>query len=285
MKSYDVALDIKRIRAFFDMSQQSFADSVNISKSNIVRYENKQIFPHYSNLENIYGYAYDRGLNLNLEKSRFYEEEAKDKIVLYHGSRGEIEGELDLKHSIKPNDFGDAFYVGESLKQSATWVSGNPKSSIYCFYFSNFKNLKKKQFYVDREWMYAILFYRGAFFNLDVPEEIKKVVKQVEESDYLIAPIADNKMYQIFNDFIGGKITDEACLHALSMTDLGMQYVIKSEKALKHLNFIDRFFLCRQERNDYLKQKEKEISMSDNKVKMSLIEYRRKGKYFDELFK
>lgn len=285
MKTYDISKDIKRIRMFFELSQSEFANLIGLSRSNILRIENNQIFPHPSTLESVYGYAYDNGLNLNLEKSRFFEEEKGDSIVLYHGAKFEIEGEVDNKHSIKPNDFGDGFYLGETLKQSAEWVCGVPNSSVYCFYLKLNNNLKIKKLTVGREWLYSILYYRDGFSGKNVPIEVQSIVDEIESSDIIISPIADNKMYEIINKFINKEITDEACIHALSLTDLGNQYVLKTMKAIKCLKFIDRLYLNRHEKQDYTRIKIDSVFETENKVKMSLLEYRRKGNYIDELFK
>ena len=224
------------------------------------------------------------GLNLNQEKTSFLIEDKKDSVVLFHGAKGEIVGDIDAHHSSISNDFGPGFYLGETLPQAATWVAGVSESSVYCFYFKPEPDMKELVFPVNREWMYAILYYRHAFHRKKVPDEVANIVKRVEEADYIIAPIADNKMYEILNQFIRGNITDEACLHALSMTDLGNQYVLKSDKAIRSLQFRDRFYLCEPEKRDYLIQKEKDALDAVNKVKMSLIEYRRKGAFIDELF-
>lgn len=284
MKTYDAARDLKRIRSFFEKSQSALGEELRLSKSNILRIENGQVFPRPATLEAIYSYSYGQGLDLNKEKARFYEEGKGGNVLLFHGARGEIIGEVDNKHSLPPNDFGNGFYLGTSLKQGATWVAASPSSSVYCFYFAPRGELRKKEFSVDREWMYAILYYRGAFQDKKIPAEVRKIVEEAEKLDYLIAPIADNKMYEILGDFMKGEITDEACLHALSMTDLGKQHVLKSEKAIASLRFVDRLYLCQEEKRNYLKVKAKEDGESLNKVRMSLLEYRRKGKFIDELF-
>ncbi len=285
MKSYDIALDLKRIRTFFDLSQQNIAEQIGLSKSNILRIENKQINPHPSSIELIYSFSYENGLNLNKEKARFFKEENRNDFLLFHGARDDIKGEIDVNHSLGLNDFGSGFYLGETLQQASTWVAANRNASVYCFYLKNNKALQCKEFFTNREWLYAVLYYRHAFSEDNVPNDVKKIVDEIESLDYLIAPIADNKMYEIINNFIEKKITDEACLHALAMTDLGKQFVLKSQKAINNLVFLDRLYLCRKEKDDYLKIKTKVDNESYNKVKMSLLEYRRKGKYIDELFK
>lgn len=284
MKNYDVANDLKRIRLFFDKSQVSFANEIGMSKSNVLRIENGSVFPRGMTLESIYSYSYENGLDLNKEKARFFEEDKGQRILLFHGARGEIVGEVDNKHSVSPNDFGNGFYLGESLKQASTWVASSLNPSVYCFYFERKKDLSFLDFQVGRTWMYAILYYRGAFKGKAVPKEVQKIVDEVEAADYLLAPIADNRMYEILGRFMSKEITDEACLHALSMTDLGRQCVLKSQKAIDCLEAIDRLYLCKKERKDYLLLREQEGQESSNKVKMSLIEYRRKGKFIDELF-
>ncbi len=284
MMNYDFANDIRRMREFHDLSTDDFASKSLVSRTDITRLEAGQVEIQKKTLDNIYSYSYNQGLNLNKEKARFLTEDKKDSIVLFHGAKGDIVGDIDARHSSISNDFGSGFYLGETLPQAATWVAGVSESSVYCFYFKPEPDMKELVFPVSREWMYAILYYRHAFHRKKVPEEVANIVKRVEEADYIIAPIADNKMYEILNQFIRGNITDEACLHALSMTDLGNQYVLKSDKAIRSLEFRDRFYLCEPEKRDYLMQKEKDALDAVNKVKMSLIEYRRKGAFIDELF-
>lgn len=287
MKTYNVVLDIKRIRAFFSLSQEQFAEAISVSRLSITRYERSLTFPDNNILESIYSFAYGKHgekLNLNKAKEQFYFEDCKGKKLLFHGAKGSIEGNIDIYHSLSPNDFGDGFYAGESLFQAASWVCLNKKSSVYCFYFDD-HNLKHIEFNVGRKWMYAILYYRGALTNRVIPEEIKSIIKEVENSDYLIAPIADNEMYRILNKFINNEISDEACIHALAATNLGMQYVFKTMKACQRLEFVDRLYLCHNEREDYGRQQELLSENASQKNELAMIEYNRKGLFFNELFK
>lgn len=284
MQSYDLASDALRMRTFHDLSTDDFASKSLVSRADITRLEAGHPGILKQTVECVFACSYRMGLNLNQEKASFLIDDKKDSVALFHGAKGDIVGDIDARHSSISNDFGSGFYLGETLPQAATWVAGVSESSVYCFYFKPEPDMKELVFPVSREWMYAILYYRHAFHRKKVPEEVANIVKRVEEVDYIIAPIADNKMYEILNQFIRGNITDEACLHALSMTDLGNQYVLKSDKAIHSLEFRDRFYLCEPEKRDYLMQKEKDALDAVNKVKMSLIEYRRKGAFIDELF-
>ena len=284
MKNYDVALDLQRILDYFELTQAELAERIGISRMSLSRYLKGATYPDKRALEAIYSFAYEERLYLNAAKADFFHEDKKGNALLFHGATGDIVGEVDNKHSKLPNDFGYGFYAGESLVQSASWVSEAESGSVYCFYFDG-ANLKKLEFQSDRRWMYAILYYRGAFRHFAPTKEVKELIEEIEGCDYLIAPIADNQMYQILNRFADNEITDEQCIHALATTNLGLQHVFKSMEACKKLVCLERLFLCKQEKRDYLERKKSLASESASKAELAMIEYRRKGKYFDELFK
>ena len=283
MKTYDVIRDLKRILSYFEITQGELANQLGISRMSLSRYLKGETFPEGRILEAIYSFAYEKGLRLNSAKADFFAEDRKNSVLLFHGAQGEIVGEVDNKHSRLPNDFGYGFYAGESLIQSASWVSEAESGSVYCFYYDG-SHLKKLQFSTDRRWMYAILYYRGAFQNFVPTDEVRELVDQIEACDYLVAPIADNQMYQILNRFADNEITDEQCIHALATTNLGLQHVFKSMEGCRKLVCLERLFLCKNEKRDYLERKKTLAADSASKAELAIIEYRRKGKYFDELF-
>ena len=285
MKNYDFVKDISRITRLYNMTQEDLAKNIGVTRMSISRYLKGDSFPSREVLEKFYSFIYNKELYLNQSKATFYFEDRKDNELLFHGASMDIVGEVDNKHSILPNDFGSGFYAGMSLNQAASWVSEKENGSVYCFYFKHDASLKKLSFELNRDWMYAILYYRGAFKNFEPSKEVLDLVKRIEECDYLIAPIADNQMYQTINQFADNMITDEACVHALSATNLGLQYVFKSMKAINCLVPIDRFYLCEKEKNDYKIKKDELAKQSQSKAELAKIEYRREGKYFDEIFK
>ena len=173
--------------------------------------------------------------------------ELKDGFVLYHGSYCEVK-EPDLAKCAKRKDFGQGFYTGESYEQAISFVSGFEHSSVYYIRFND-TSLKCKRYKVDQEWMMTIAYYRGG--ALDEYKEhptIKMLAEQSRDCDYIIAPIADNRMFQIINSFINGEITDEQCKHCLAATNLGMQYIFISEKAVSQAKLIERCYISDNER-------------------------------------
>ena len=285
MKQYNFKADIKYIRLCLGLSQEDFAKEVDLSRSNIARYEAGKITPRKDALEKIYNYSFANDFDINQSKTMIYEDEKKDQIVLYHGAKGEIVGEVDTKHSTPPNDFGNGFYLGETLKQANMWVALNKNSSTYCFYFPKNNNLKSMMFDLDYKWMFAILYYRGELEGYELPDELCKLIDEIESTDYLIAPIADNQMYDTLELFRNNLISDVACLHALNANNLGKQYVLKSEKACSMLKPIDRLYFCGKEREYYLTLKTKASNEGRSKTNLAIAKYRKEGKLFNEIFK
>lgn len=284
MKSYDLGLDIKRICEFFGITSERFSEEIGLSRMQIFRLSKNEDSPRKETLEKIYSFPYSHGISLNQGKSSLFLDNAKGRKLLFHGTSVDIEGEVDVDHSTPPNDFGNGFYAGENLLQGATWVAGNDYASVYCFY-ADFSGLKSMKFYPDRNWLYAILYYRGALKTRDIPSEVEKLISEIEGSDVIIAPIADNEVYATIESFANAEMTDEACIHAISASNLGYQYVFKNNEACKRLLFLDRLYLCKREKEDYITKKKALGKEGLEKARLAKIEYRREGKYFDEIFK
>lgn len=284
MKNYNCKKDLKVIREIFSLTQEQFAQKVGVSRSNILRYESGAIFPHKSSLERIYSFCLENDFNLNKAKVMLFMDNAKDNKLLFHGAKEEIKDTISINHLIGKKDFGAGFYLGESFESAASWIAEWPNGSIYSFYLDT-TDLKILRFDVGMEWMLAILYFRGMFEKYEINATLLEIINKIEQADVIVAPIADNQMYETLNSFAFNQISDEQCLHALSANNLGYQYVIKSKKALKGLKQIERHYLCQIEKNKYLSIKRETSLDGRNKALLSINKYRRKGRYFDEIFK
>ena len=131
--------------------------------------------------------------------------------------------------------------------------------------------------------MMTIAYYRGALDEYKNHPAIRKLIEQSRDCDYIIAPIADNRMFQIINSFIDGEITDEQCKHCLAATNLGMQYILISEKAASQAKLIERCYISENEREYYKNVRFEESKLGANKVKLARKQYRGKGQYIDEI--
>lgn len=287
METYRFSTDLKLVRHYLGLSQSVMADELGINRVSLARYESGRLFPGSSALERFYTFCFGKKAELgsiNQIKARILDEDKKTKILVYHGAKEEIVNPIDSFHSELPVDFGNGFYAGQNLSQAATWISDYSNSSVYCFYFDQ-AGLKGKELSLDKDWMIAILYYRGRLNKYASHPLVKPVIEDLESCDYLIAPIADNKMYQTLEEFGRKHITDEQCLHALCASDLGKQYIFKSKKACSKLENKERLYLCQNEKEEYLRIRMSNGELGIKKAEQAIEEYRRTGLYIDELFK
>lgn len=285
LEEYPILKDIELIKKTKKLSNASLAELLGIGEATLYRYLKKPQSISYDNLNKIYDFAYTNGLRLNTIKSNFFEEEFKKKecTIMYHGSEeGMFGNKVDLKYSSDNNDFGIGFYCGDAMIQPETFVINYERSSLYMFAF-NPNKLKKLEFNVDTEWVLAIAYYRGYLNKYKNNKKIINIINKINEADYIIAPIADNTMFDIIEKFTRGEISDVQCQHSLSATNLGKQYVFKSQKAIDSLIFLNKCFISKAERKDLSKVLTDNKLVSEDKVNIAMDKYRTKGKLIGAL--
>ena len=282
---YNFPDDLKAIRAILGLTQSELASQIGIEQVTISRNEIGKTTPSAKILETIYGYAFKNNINLNkLKEMLWLDNLSPNHKLLFHGAKTEIVGNIDLQKSRRNNDFGQGFYTGEKYEQAISFISGFDKSCVYLIDFFD-TGLTHKQYSVDQEWMMTIAFHRGALYECKNHPIIKNLAESSRACDYIIAPIADNRMFQIINSFIYGEITDEQCKHCLAATNLGFQYIFLTEKSLKNMKILERCYVSDNERKHYKHIRLSDTKLGDDKVKLARIKYRGKGHYIDEILK
>ena len=284
MVNYKIDEDVKLIRELLDLSQQQFAERIAVDATTVARWETRKMEASEDNIDKIYTYAFNNNIFINDIKAQLYYEDLsnENKLVLFHGAKNIIDGSIDIDHSKSNNDFGKGFYCGESFEQSSLFVSGFDKSSVYIISFDP-RNLSHIEYKVNQEWMLTIAYFRGRLKAYDNHPTIKRLIDKLNGMDYLIAPIADNRMFRIIDSFIEGEITDEQCIHCLAATNLGFQYVFKTEKALSQVEILERCYLCSKEKERYQSKRLEDNIIGDSKIKMARRQYRGKGQYIDDI--
>ena len=281
--NYNFTEDIKSIREILGISQKELADQIGVEQITISRNEMGKTAPSKKILESLYTFAFKKNIKINKLKEMFWRDDLEqNEKLLFHGAKSEIDGTIDIRRGRLNNDFGQGFYTGESYEQAISFVSGFTDSSVYYLRFDN-RNLKCKRYKVDQEWMMTIAYYRGTLDEYKNHPSIVKLVEQSRDCDYIIAPIADNRMFQIINSFIDGELTDEQCKHCLAATNLGMQYIFISEKAVSQIKIVERCYIANNEREYYKNLRLEESKLGENKVKLARRQYRGKGQYIDEI--
>ena len=280
---YNFSEDLKSIREILGFSQKELAEKLGVEQVTVSRNELGKTKPSARFLESVYSFAFAKKIKINKLKEMLWRDDLGiNEKLLFHGAKSEIEGKVDIHRGRKNNDFGQGFYTGESYEQAISFVSGFANSSVYYLSFND-KNLKCKQYNVNQDWMMTIAYYRGTLDEYKDHPIVRSLIEQSRDCDYIIAPIADNRMFQIINSFIAGDLTDEQCKHCLAATNLGMQYIFISEKAVSQVKLIERCYIADNEREYYKNIRNEESKLGEDKVKLAKRQYRGRGQYIDEI--
>ncbi len=280
---YNFSEDLKSIREILSLSQSELASQIGVEQVTVSRNELGKTQPSAKLLESVYAFAFEKGIQINKLKEMLWRDNLsiKEKL-LFHGAKTEIKGKIDISRGRPNNDFGQGFYAGESYEQAISFVSGFDNSSVYYLFFDD-SDLRCKRYEVDQDWMMTIAYYRGTLDEYKDHRKIKALVEESRDCDYIIAPIADNRMFQIINSFIAGEMTDEQCKHCLAATNLGMQYIFISEKAVSRAKLVERCYVSTNEKDHYKNLRLGENKLGEDKVKLARKKYRGKGRYIDEI--
>ena len=277
---YKIKLDLEFVMASEQKNIDEIAKSTTISRTTIyeiLRLNNIAL----SVYEKFYSYIYNIGYRINSVKEDLLKETSLKK-VLFHGSKRGLEN-ISIEGSRKNCDFGQGFYLGETYEQALSFVCENKQSSVYSF-TCDLENLNVLEFNCSLEWMLAICYYRGTLGIFSDSTIVKEIIQKINDADVIIAPIADNRMFYIMTLFAGGEINANVALHSLSASKLGKQYIFKTQKALKQIAPIEKYYLCQEEKDDTIKKLSMRTLEIETKLKLSKREFR-EGLFIEELLK
>ena len=305
VKFTDIENDLQIIEDFFtdeddyENSLIQMCKKMDISPDDYIGIKYGNVIATKEQLENIYNYAYNRGLFLNeITWQECLDEYRNERVkVCTHGARTNIVGDIRLDANKlgteersevanysggESNDFAEGFYLGQDISQAGMFVGEEPNSSLYILTFDP-KGLKCAYFSVDEEWMLAVGLFRNKLTEYENSPKLVTIKDKVDNCDFVFAPIADNKVFEVIDAFIAGEITNLQCLYALSATHLGYQYVIKTQHALDNLKIIKHLYYCALEKSMYNKESDIESNTSINKAIIARKRYKNKGQYISEI--
>lgn len=279
--------EISIICEVLELNETEFSKKINVSLETINNWKFKRKAISLAHLEKVYSFAYENGIGLNNIYEQLLKEEYQNtkNIVLFHGAKKAFSLPINfINNSKSTNDFGIGFYLGETFEQGANYISVINQNIVYCFCL-NLSGLKTYKFNVNTEWMLAIAYFRGWLNDYKDSPLIQRLIGKLSNYDVIIAPIADNRMFDIIAEFVGNEITDEQCKHALAATNLGFQYVLKTNKAVANIKFLKEMFVCQKEKSHYLYNRNTLTNNGSQKVKAARIQYKNKGRYIEEILK
>lgn len=279
---YQFEKDVHLIAESLDMPLDKIAKQAGIPESSFF-YALSSDNPSKGVLEPFYSFAYGNGLRLNKAKEEIFGEALQSgEILLFHGSSEGL-AEID-PYGSKPNcDFSNGFYCGESYSSALCFVEGDPDSSVYAFK-ANLQGLRMLEFHSDLEWMLTICHHRLTLRKHGNSKRLLDIIEGQKGFDVIVAPIADNRMYRVMQQFASGQISDLQAIHALSASRLGRQYVFKTDEAVSRLREIERMYLSAPEKKSSKAASLERANEIQTKLDLSKREYRGKGLYIDEVF-
>ena len=278
---YKIDVDLKLITSSLGITVEKLANNIGVARETLSRIENGSIEPSDDLLEKIYSFAYQSGIELNKAKVNYYSKH--HEVLVFHGSKNIIDTQISLDYSRKSVDLGKGFYTGENYEQSLDFVCNN-KSPIYIIDV-DYNALKIKTFDLSIEWLMAIALNRGLLKEFQNSKYCKNLEKELDKYDVIIAPIADNRMFNIIESFSDYQITTEQAIHALKALSLGNQIVFKTEKAISQIKLLEQLYVCKSEREQAYKTKITRIKRTNDYIVNAYKEHLREGKYLSEVIK
>lgn len=278
---------IKKIRSHMNMNQTEFAELLNVTFATVNRWENGRALPNKLAQDKIYDLCkeydvpvYDMVLE-KIEAASGSIELEKGRVLLYHGSKAGIEGNIAPK-SRKQCDFGEGFYMGTEPSQALTLICDYESAKFYIVSILVDK-LAVLDVPADLEWAMIVAYHRGRMEKIKGTPFYNKYQEMTKDKDLVIGSIANDRMFFVIDNFFIGNITDAALINSLSALELGKQYVAVTQKGCDSvriekeipISYLEKLFM-------------KEISEA-NRVKGSSLandicrNYRREGLFFDEI--
>ena len=278
---------IKKIRSHMNMNQTEFAELLNVTFATVNRWENGRALPNKLAQDKIHDLCkeydvpvYDMILEKIAAASGSVELD-KGRVLLYHGSKSGIEGDIAPK-SRKQCDFGKGFYMGTEPSQALTLICDYESAKFYIVSIS-VDNLAVLDVPADLEWAMIVAYHRGRMEKIKGTPFYSKYQEMAKDKDLIIGSIANDRMFFVIDNFFIGNITDAALINCLSALELGKQYVavtrkgcdaVRIEKEIP-ISYLEKLFM-------------KEVSEAKRVKGSSLANdicrnYRREGLFFDEI--
>ena len=165
-------------------------------------------------------------------------------MILYHASAEPVL-EPNPFHERKNADIGQGFYLSPDEEFSSLWAKEGWHINVYEF---RDDGLRSERLEINERWFDIVFqnrnFARDALFDNDV----------------VVAPIANDTLFDLVGILTSGFVPRKTCLEILSIEPRFTQIVLKSEKAIKSLKFLESHIVAKDEADD---SKAKAKALSD----------------------
>lgn len=279
---------IEDIRKYLDLSQNEFSKMINVSNTTLKHWENGHNLPNEITQSKVYDIVkkydvptFDMLINEINKTVDYLNIDTSNRIILYHGSKSGIKG------SIKPNsrklcDFGQGFYMGTDPRGPLTLICDYNNCSFYILSI-DISDLSILEIPIGLQWAMFVAFNRGKLEELRSTSFYKKYQEMGKGKDMIVGSIANDRMFFVLDNFFSGLISDKALINSLSALNLGKQYVAVTEKACNSIKIEKEIKLSYFEKLVLKDEAEKNREKGVTYAKSICKNYRREGKFFDEI--
>lgn len=279
---------IRYIRNSLNLSQQEFADELRVAFATVNRWENGKTTPPPVAQKAMYEFCLRHDIDIAdfivkalMQEKKKLEENYPDTDVLFHGSKSGLDGDI-MPKSRPQCDFGKGFYMGTEVLQPLTLIC-NYKNPVLYFVAINKMGLNTLELPTDIAWAFVVAYSRGKLEQIKGKSLYKKYAALLSNRDLIIGDIADDRMFYVLDNFFEGNITDKGLVECLSALHLGKQYVAVSTKACQNVKIVKEYKLSELELLALKDISEKNRLTGVQQANEICRQYRREGKYFDEL--
>lgn len=166
--------------------------------------------------------------------------------TIYHGSVSIIKNPSFGQGKPK-NDYGLGFYCTESIDLAKEWGVSHASDGFANIYTINDDNLSilhlESSEYSILHWITILLENRVFDTTSPLAQDAKDYLLKnfhlpAQNYDIIIGYRADDSYFSFAQDFINGAISVRQLGNAMKLGKLGIQYVLKSQKAFEALSFI-----------------------------------------------
>ena len=204
-------------------------------------------------------------------------------IVLYHGSRGGIEGDIKPCSRLRC-DFGRGFYMGENPEQVKGLIVEDLDPVFYTLKIKLSEIPENRILNLNNdEWLNTVLACRKKvpeFLSLNIAKE---AINRLQNYDVIIGPIGDDKMNDAMQAYASGYLTDKGLLACLQYVNFGNQIVARTEYACSKIEIISSREIFGREAEDAREYSRKKRIESRDIVSKMIRKYRGNGIYIDQL--
>lgn len=275
---------VKYIREKTSLTQEELANILGTTSVTVSRWENGKTVPNLVSQKLLFDICEKENIDMQTFLTKKYRAaNTNGKLILYHGSRTGIKGEI-APISRSKCDFGKGFYMGTDPLQPLTLICTEEKPFFYVVELDT-DNIKILDSGTDLDWAMMIAYHRRAMEDFKNSAIYNKFEHISDGYDIITGYIANDKMYDVLQSFFRGEITDVALIKCLSVLDLGKQFVAVTQKGCNSIKILKEtklsYFeqLCLQKISRIRRQEAIELTEQTKR------DYRREGKYFDEILK